>query len=207
MRMTIDSTLQKNLSPLVIKLGGSLANHVPGLVSVLRLSPRPILLVPGGGSFANAVRLAGLDDESAHWEAIAAMEKYGRTIARLGIPVTSRLFLPDQTILFFPLRSLREQDPLPHSWDVTSDTIAAWAASELRIDLLLLKSVDGIRRGDTMEELVTSPRDTDVVDPYLIPYVLKNRVNTFILNGTRPEQLARYLKGERVPGTRISTTF
>jgi aspartokinase-like uncharacterized kinase len=46
-----------------------------------------------------------------------------------------------------------------------------------------------------------------VVDPLFIPYVLEKQVNTFILNGSRPDLLAQYLRGDPVPGTRISTTF
>jgi aspartokinase-like uncharacterized kinase len=85
--------------------------------------------------------------------------------------------------------------------------IAAWAAAELRLDLLLLKSVDGILTRGVLQEHIGIPDQTDVVDPLFIPYVLEKRVNTFILNGTRPELLARYLRVDRVTGTRISTTF
>jgi 5-(aminomethyl)-3-furanmethanol phosphate kinase len=193
--------------PLVVKLGGSLYSHLPGLVPVLRSSVRPLLIVPGGGPFADAVRQAGLDDEPAHWEAIAAMDRYGRCVASHGLPVTDELAEPDRTVVFLPGRSLREQDPLPHSWDVTSDTIAAWVAAELRLGLLLLKSVDGIIENGALQEHVDAPRKTDVVDPLLIPYVLENQVDTFIINGSRPEFLVRYLRGDPVPGTRISTTL
>ncbi|MDD4136337.1 MAG: uridylate kinase [Methanoregula sp.] len=196
-----------NSAALVVKLGGSLYNHVPDIVPVLRSSPYPLLIIPGGGPFANAVRQAGLDDETAHWEAIAAMGQYGRYIASHDIPVTERLEVPHRTTLFLPGRCLREQDPLPHSWDVTSDTIAAWVAAVLRLDLLLLKSVDGIVTGGVLQEHVNTPQQTVIVDPLVIPYVLENRVDTFILNGSRQELLARYLRGDRVPGTRISTTF
>lgn len=193
--------------PLVVKLGGSLYSRLSGLVPVLRSSLRPLLIVPGGGPFANAVRQAGLDDESAHWEAIAAMDRYGRYVASHGLPVTERLAAPDRTAIFLPGRSLRERDPLPHTWDVTSDTIAAWAAAELRLDLLLLKSVDGIMTGSILQEHVNTPVQTDIVDPLFIPYVLDKRIDTFILDGSCPELLARYLRGKPVPGTRISTTF
>jgi dihydroneopterin aldolase len=37
-----------------------------------------------------------------------------------------------------PYRWLREADPLPHSWDVTSDSIAAWVAGELGARRLIL---------------------------------------------------------------------
>jgi hypothetical protein len=194
-------------TPLVVKLGGSLYSSVPDIVPLLRSSDRPLLIVPGGGPFANAVRQAGLDDETAHWEAIVAMDMYGRYVASFGLPVTDQLAVPDQTVIVLPGRTLRERDPLPHSWDVTSDTIAAWVAAELHLDLLLLKSVDGIRDGAILKKQVTAPSETDVVDPLLIPYVLEKKVDTFILNGSRPEFLAGYLHGDPVPGTRISTTF
>ncbi len=193
--------------PLVVKLGGSLYNHLPGIIPVLSASPRPLMIVPGGGPFANAVRRAGLDNETAHWEAIAAMGQFGRYAASFGLRITDRLIVPETPVIFLPFRCLRENDPLPHSWDVTSDTIAAWVAAELRLDLLLVKSVDGIGTGTLMEEHVSTPRDTGVVDPLLIPFVLEKAVETFILNGTHPERLAQFLRGELPPGTRISTTF
>ena len=192
---------------LVVKLGGSLYNTVPALVPVLIQSPHPLLIVPGGGPFANAVRQADLDDETAHWEAIAAMDQYGKFLASFGLPVTEQLILPGKTTVFLPLRCLRERDPLPHSWDVTSDTIAAWVAQELGLDLLLLKSVDGIRAEGRILDQVNTKVSTDVVDPLFIPFVMEKQVDAFILNGKRPELLARYLRGEPVPGTRISTTF
>jgi aspartokinase-like uncharacterized kinase len=37
-----------------------------------------------------------------------------------------------------PSQWLREADPLPHSWDVTSDSIAAWVAAEVGARRLIL---------------------------------------------------------------------
>jgi len=37
-----------------------------------------------------------------------------------------------------PSRWLREADPLPHSWDVTSDSIAAWVAGAAGASQLVL---------------------------------------------------------------------
>jgi aspartokinase-like uncharacterized kinase len=43
-----------------------------------------------------------------------------------------------------PYRWLREADPLPHSWDVTSDSIAAWVAAEIGArQLILIKPSTG----------------------------------------------------------------
>ena len=152
-------------------------------------------------------REAGLDEETAHWEAIAAMDEYGRYIASQGIPATDRLAVPDRTVVLLPARVLREWDPLPHSWDVTSDIVAAWVAFSLCLDLLLLKSVEGIVTAGVLQKHVDTQVVTDVTDPLFIPYVLNNRVDTFIINGSHPELLRRYLSGDPVPGTRISTTF
>ena len=41
---------------LIVKVGGSLLSHIPRIVPILIASPRPLLVVPGGGIFANAVR-------------------------------------------------------------------------------------------------------------------------------------------------------
>jgi hypothetical protein len=192
---------------LVVKLGGSLYDSVSSLVPALSASPRPLLVVPGGWPFADAVRQADPDDETAHWAAIAAMNRYGMHAASFGLPVTEQPALPEKTTVLLPLRCLKERDPLPHSWDVTSDTIAAWVAAELGLDLLLLKSVDGIPAAHGILERVSTAVETDIVDPLFIPFVLENTVETFILNGRAPDLLARFLRGEPVPGTRISTTF
>jgi len=100
---------------------------------------------------------------------------------------------------------MRRHDPLPHTWDVTSDTIAAWVAGTLGSELLLLKSVDGIRIDGILQEAITEPVASDVVDPCFIPYILDNRIKVKVLNGTQPELLERYLRGERVQGTLIGT--
>jgi len=194
-------------APLVVKLGGSLHAHVPALVPILRSSVCPLLIVPGGGTYADAVREAGLDDETSHWKAIGAMDTYGRFVASFGLPVTDTLAVPDYTSILLPSPCMHQYDPLPHSWDVTSDTIAAWVAATLQGELLLLKSVDGISINGAIKAEITTPLETDVTDPFLIPFVLEHRVNTWIINGSNLETVARFLKGGEVIGTHISTIF
>ena len=190
---------------LVVKVGGSLLSHIPRIVPVLIASPRPLLVVPGGGIFADAVRQAGVNNDAAHWMAIAAMEQYGWVLASQGMATTLHLKLPTKTCVLLPYCVMRRQDPLPHTWDVTSDTIAAWVAGILGADLLVLKSVDGIRIDGILQEDITELVASDVIDPCFIPYVLNNRIKVKILNGTKPELLERYLRGEKVQGTVIGT--
>ncbi len=192
-------------SPLVVKVGGSLFSHIHRIVPIICASPRPLLVVPGGGQFADAVRQSGMDDDAAHWMAITAMDQYGQVLASQGMATTDRLTLPRETAVLIPYRVMREYDPLPHTWNVTSDTIAAWVATMLATELLVLKSVDGISIDGVLQPVITAPVESDVVDPCFIPYVLKNRLRAMILNGTHPELLHRYLRGERVPGTSVGT--
>ncbi|MBQ4414777.1 MAG: hypothetical protein II861_01580 [Methanomicrobium sp.] len=168
---------------LVVKVGGSLMDKVSSVIATLKAAADSpdcafdkIILVPGGGIFADEIRSMNADDETSHWLAVLAMEKFGYLISALGIPAVDGFDdclsgadgsngangangANDKKLhLLLPYRFMRKYDPLPHSWDITSDSIAAWAASELserigtgdcRVSLLLLKSVDGIMRRDT----------------------------------------------------------
>jgi 5-(aminomethyl)-3-furanmethanol phosphate kinase len=203
----IKSQVNQSLMPLIVKVGGSLFHHVSDLVPVLKDSKRPLLLIPGGGPFADMVRRCEVDDDTAHWMAVSAMEQFGWFIASHGIPVTTMIAIPGSATVFLPYRYFTQNDVLPHTWDVTSDTIAAWVAGNLHLDLLLLKSVDGIFINGTLRKHVTAPVKSDVIDPFFIPYVLKNCVKTTIVNGSQPDRVRKFLKGERVPGTEIGTTF
>ncbi len=202
----IKSQVNQSHMPLVVKVGGSLFHHVPGLVPVLKESKRPLILIPGGGPFADRVRQCEVDDDTAHWIAVSAMEQFGWFIASHGIPVTTIMGVPGSTTVLLPYQYFIQNDVLSHSWDVTSDTIAAWVAGNLHLNLLLLKSVDGILINGTLQKQVT-PVDSDVIDPFFIPNVLKNSIKTTIVNGSQPDRVGKFLKGEIVPGTKIGTTF
>jgi len=198
---------EQRTSALVVKIGGSLLALLPDLVPVLRASSRPLLIIPGGGIFADAVRQTDADDSAAHWMAIAAMEQYGWLLSSQGIATTDRLAVPARTTILLPYAALRKNDPLPHSWNTTSDTIAAWVAGTLQLDLLLLKSVDGITFGSILQEHVSEPIKTDAVDPFFIPFILKNKIPATIINGSDPGRVRDFLNGLPVPGTTIGTTF
>jgi aspartokinase-like uncharacterized kinase len=176
-------------------------------VPVLLSSERPLLIVPGGGPFADAVRQAQVPDDTAHWMAVAAMDQYGWLCASHGLPVTDRLTVPGRTAVFLPYRSLREHDPLPHSWDVTSDSIAAWVAAILSLELLLLKSADSVNIDGVIRTRGTKTPVADTVDPFFIPFVRKHKIKTTIINGSVPGRITKFLHGRKVPCTKIGTTF
>ncbi len=203
----VKESIRNPRDPLVVKLGGSLHQKIPEIVPLLCQSGRPLLVVPGGGLFADAVRQEQVDDDAAHWMAIAAMVQYAWVIASHGMRATDILAVPETTAVFLPYITMRQRDPLPHSWDVTSDTIAAWIANELGIELLVLKSVDGISLNGIHQERVTIPIISETVDPFFIPFVLKHRIKTTIINGKSGGIIEKFLKSEPVLCTKIGTTF
>ena len=191
----------------MLKFGGSLLDCATALVPVIAAAPRSVLVVPGGGQFADAVRSLDPPADAAHWMACAAMEQVGLHLAGLGLPPVELLRVPEAPSVLLPYHLLRERDPLPHSWRVSSDTIAAWCAAELGCDLLLAKSVDGIAAGGRRLEVVTAPVETDAVDPCLVGFALARRVRVLLVNARVPGRLGRALRDKPVPGTRIDPSL
>jgi aspartokinase-like uncharacterized kinase len=147
----------------VVKFGGGLLAHVEHFDAALATigvaaTSRHLLIVPGGGPFADAVRDAdrrlGLSYAAAHWMAVLAMDQYAHVIAgklpRAVIVAEAREIAdalsaqPGSHIpVLAPYRWLRETDPLPHSWEVTSDSIAAWVAARVGARRLVLVKPPG----------------------------------------------------------------
>jgi aspartokinase-like uncharacterized kinase len=189
--------------PLVVKIGGSLQDRVPDLIPELR--GFRALIVPGGGNFADKVRALRIGDQhAAHWMAVLAMEQFGWFLSTFGLPVTDRIEIPSRgASVLLPYLPLRTHDPLPHSWDITSDTIAAWIAARLGVDLLLVKSVDGIRVGGVVQDHISAPVETEDVDSCLIPFALSHGVKVHVVNGRLSGLLGGVMRGDFPPGTTI----
>lgn len=157
-------------SPLrVIKVGGSLLRQqtaaqakenaaVPTALALwlAQQSSAVNILVAGGGEFADLIRRAdaahGLGEEAAHWLCVEALSITARLLgAVMKVPVvTEESELPrvcPSVCVYDPAPFLRGVEsrqfasPLPHTWAVTSDSIAARVAEHLAAnELVLLKS-------------------------------------------------------------------
>ena len=148
------------LVDIVVKVGGGLLaspGHLDAVLAELADagSTRRLLVIPGGGPFADAVREVDrqltLSDEAAHWMAVLAMDQYAHLLVsrlRTGGIVSDAAAIAAQLDqgrlpVLAPFRWLRDADPLPHSWDVTSDSIAAWFAGEVGARRLVLVKPPG----------------------------------------------------------------
>lgn len=140
----------------VVKVGGSLFDS-PRLLDWLRelaLGLEPIVIVPGGGPFADQVRAAQqrwpIPDPSAHQMALLAMDQFGEMCCALDnrwrrlTNINKLRSAAGRAGKWIWLPSNTNPD-VEQSWRVTSDSLAAWLASELRVDgLLIVKSADAL---------------------------------------------------------------
>jgi len=154
-----------NRSVVIVKLGGSLldAGRARPWLDALAAQPLPVVIVPGGGPFADQVRhrqpLLGFDDRAAHHMAVLAMAQtacvlqswsprwqLGHTPAELaGLAGQGHPALWCPTVL----------PDTPASWDITSDSLAAWLAITLQAKRLVLvksRAAQGLAPVDWLAE-------------------------------------------------------
>lgn len=211
----------------VIKVGGSLGQSPKLGDLMLRLAElgcrHKILIIPGGGTFADTVRdyerRFGLDKDAGHWMAILAMDQYGHLISSLipgselvqGLAEARKISAAGRVPVLLTYSLLRQTDMLPHSWDVTSDSIAAWVAGLSGAQkLVLLKNVDGLF------DYESSPHDTAMlmekiglnqlirckgVDRYFAAILRQVRLDVWVVNGEHPERLTQLLNTGDTKGT------
>jgi aspartokinase-like uncharacterized kinase len=146
----------------VVKVGGGLLATDGALDRVCaalgaRAAAGPVVVVPGGGPFADTVRAferqVGLTADAAHWMALLAMDQYAHVLAERipgaelvedsgGIAATLER---GRAAVLAPSRWLRNADVLPHGWEATSDSVAAFVAGALdAARLILVKPADDL---------------------------------------------------------------
>jgi aspartokinase-like uncharacterized kinase len=206
----------------VVKVGGGLgADALPALCTTLgELGERhPLLVVPGGAGFADAVREAdrrfGLRATTSHRMAILGMEQFGWLLSEL-IPGAERRadlapVRAGRTTLLLPAGL--PLDELPSSWQVTSDSIAAWVAVRVGAGrLVLIKEVDGLfadrpGRGVPIAQLTVAELAAlrpGGVDEYLPTVLERASFETWVISGRDLERLGELLDRGTTAGTRIA---
>jgi len=176
-----------------------------------------IIIIPGGGSYADFIRSIDkklvLGDDLAHWMAIFSMDYNGKKLNDIfpdlecindfkKIQRVSNIFC-----IFLPNNYLRKKDELPHSWDVTSDSIAIYIANKLNLnECYLIKDVEGIynKNNEVIKKISTiqyrelkksgklakiglnqdNIKKSKPVDSYLLTLIDKYKISCILLNGT-----------------------
>jgi aspartokinase-like uncharacterized kinase len=194
---------------IVVKLGGSLIHRAKKLIKEIidysTSCDENVLIVPGGSLFADAVRKVNTSEEASHWMAILGMEQYGHYLADGNEAKLVDDLNIDGVCVLLPYNLLRKKDELPHTWDVTSDTIAAWIALQLKARLIKATDVDGIYINGELKKEISADQLKGIetcVDAELPCFLIKYKMNCEVINGNCAGRLFNALKGN-APGTLI----
>lgn len=141
----------------VVKIGGSLAEtgRLKSILSLVAAARRPLVVVPGGGTFADKVRnlqqVMQFNDAAAHRLAMLGMHQMAEVFQSLE-PRLEIFERPDSVDavraagripLWVPLPMMEDDTVVPRDWSTTSDSLALRLAELMgSAPLALLKSVD-----------------------------------------------------------------
>ncbi len=179
---------------IIIKLGGSLSRS-DALINRLNAveknyQGRAVVIVPGGGAFADQVRQAQqywqFDDTTAHHMAILAMQQMAllfkglkpdfvicHTVEALQGHITEK-----EIVIWSPDITELDNAGIPASWDISSDSLAAWLANTLSAaELILIKSA-AIDASLSLHQLA----EQQIVDKAFCDFIAQVDFKTRIIN-------------------------
>jgi hypothetical protein len=208
----------------IFKIGGKILENSKNIESTISQLTQlyeenilqKIILITGGGSYANFIRKIDeelkLGDDLAHWMAVYSMNYNGielnRKYPELECIEEFEKFqdAKKKFCIFLPYNYLRNNDTLPHSWDVTSDSIALYVANELYLNqCFLIKDIEGIY--DINKELIkkistlqynelkegknlaiigvdhSNFKKSKPIDSYLLTLIDQSGIPCYLLNG------------------------
>ncbi len=189
--------------PTVVKLGGSLAEsmRLASILEIVAAARQPLVVVPGGGAFADAVRRAqadfGFSDAAAHRMALLAMHQTGLMLAALNPrlkPVESiteikRALAGTPIPVWLPLKLAQSDRRVPADWSTTSDGLAARLAERLgRAPVVLVKSCR-IKAGTSLAVLARE----GIVDATFKAIVERSRLPWRVVGAGEEAELAGLL--------------
>jgi aspartokinase-like uncharacterized kinase len=228
----------------LIKLGALAMqlNLARAFVVKIRESPGhyQVVLFPGGGAFADLIRKEDheyhIGEEAAHWLAIHAMDSTGVLLANTcpGLRQFTQLedlekylyrsqtFASDglpEVPIWLPHAWCRRADPTPHSWDVTSDSLAIFAGASLGVKWVGLAKITGELTktlpfsasprlsGTELQQMMAASRDAKnneewVVDPYLPHAIQKTKTACRVFDGRDIDNVGALLRDH--PGSKYA---
>jgi aspartokinase-like uncharacterized kinase len=179
---------------IVIKLGGSLTGS-DALLKCLEsieqnYQPGEVVIVPGGGAFADQVRLAQhhwkFDDKIAHSMAILAMQQMALLFKGLkshfeiagSVTDIHKQLHQQKIVIWSPDIIDLDNAGIQATWDITSDSLAAWLAGMISArELILVKSAI-IDPGLNLQEIIKQ----NIVDTAFCKFVVHGSFKIKIVN-------------------------
>ena len=165
-----------------------------------------VVIVPGGGPFSELVHESQsywkFDDSSAHYMALLAMTQFGLMLSGMQpslVPVESKqdivkVLANSGVPIWLPTDMVTSDNSIEHSWDVTSDSLAAWLATRLGASrLLLVKSVE-TDNSMPVQELVHQ----GVVDASFPDYVEQGTFSVSLMSHKDYDQVPQMLAYEKL---------
>lgn len=192
----------------IVKLGGSLYQSPELSVWLDRLTElsnqQKILIVPGGGPFADQVRDAqshfACSDSVAHHMALLAMSQFGLLLSDV-CPTIQPFYYhtaqqqPDSPLsVWLPDKTLLAESNLPQNWDLTSDSLALWLAQQLRaVKLSLIKHRPNNQPcSNNIDTLIK----TGVLDRYFTKQYRTSPISTEVIAVTHSQSFTLALPAE-----------
>ena len=177
----------------IIKLGGSLLGTDElrhWLALVAQHGDGRVVIVPGGGVFADTVRAVynqvPMSETCAHALAVSAMNQFGTLLIDQMpdlVPAHSELEIAERSwqhrgIVWMPSNMvMADGDDIPHSWDVTSDSLALWLAQKLSAQHVLLVKSQRPEPNSTLAELTIQ----GLIDPAFASFTNGSEVKSWVI--------------------------
>lgn len=150
--MNVEGRDRLRPDPVVVKIGGSLlaSDRLAGIAATLSRSRRGVVIVPGGGGFADEVRRAqarhAISDRAAHHMALLAMHQTGllledfqsRFVAVETVSQIRKSLASNLVPIWLPARMCATDHAIPENWSITSDGLAARLAERLGFQAVVL---------------------------------------------------------------------
>ena len=209
----------------VVKVGGSLfpEKAIELCESIMALnnsarSPKKIVFICGGGSFANKIRIYDHDmhfsNTANHNSAIMCMDIIGTLLADKveGLEVAKSIDSVKSILnhgslpVLIPSNIFESHDPFEHSWRVSSDSLAMYISDLLKAKLLIATDVDGIYTHDPSHDdaklikFISAKKLLNFgetsVDEFLPELLIRYNSNCYVVNGKYPDRVISIIEGK-----------
>ncbi len=198
----------------VVKLGGSIAKSkrlLKWLSALAEYGAGRVVVVPGGGAFANQVRGAqkkwGFSEAHAHEMALLAVHQYGMMLCGLNssimVPAANEHEMDEglragKIPVWLPYSMVVREAELPRNWDLTSDSLAAWLAGRLAAKhLILVKSAIPHAKSVSVSDMC----QLGIVDPAFCKFTEAANYSIWWLHSSQHDLLCKVFGRESLPPT------